>query len=148
MTQLINETLPHTLQKVFENKNANLFIEPSLQIMLCETKVPYIPIEEFKDVFYNCSVTIKDAAIVKFIFDKRALRTFHQPSMEWYFISWKQDMYNNYGLATHRKILPDENWFRKCVEAGKAEILKDKRNTIISKLDIKYTESVAQAIDL
>ncbi len=57
-------------------------------------------------------------------------------------------MYNNYGLATHRKILPNENWFRKCVEAGRSEILKDKRNTIISKLDIRYAESVAEAIDL
>jgi hypothetical protein len=35
--------------------------------------------------------------IEKIILDKRALHVFHQPSLEWYYVVWKEQMHA-YGL--------------------------------------------------
>jgi len=147
MTILLNETLEEDFQQIFQNEFAGVLINTVLKIAICETRKDYIPIEDFKELFQSMTSSLIDHKIEKFIFDKRELRAFHQPSMEWYFIHWKQELFQH-GLKTHRKILPKEIWFRKCVEAGRDEILKNQKNTVLDKLDIKYAESVKEAIAL
>jgi NAD(P)-dependent dehydrogenase (short-subunit alcohol dehydrogenase family) len=46
--------------------------------------------------------------------------------MEWYFIYWKKEMLE-YGVKTHRKILPSEKWFEKIPlgRFGKTEDIAD-----------------------
>lgn len=147
LMKLENEVIRNDLKTITENNYAKTYLDKDLSLILMEVKAPYIPIETFMALFNELSPLIKQHGIKKFIFDKRKMTTFHQPSMEWYFIEWKQKMYE-YGLSVHRKILPDADWFAKCVEAGRAQILKDYPDNIIHKLDIRYCKSVAEAIEV
>jgi hypothetical protein len=90
---------------------------------------------------------VKAGDFEKFIFDKRSLRAFHQPTMEWYFIFWKKEMLE-YGVKTHRKILPTEKWFEKMVQIAKNQILQTYPDNIIDQLDIRYCDTIEEAIEI
>jgi len=134
-------------QNHFDGRFAKVTYHEASKIIICELKSEYVPIEHFKDIFYKISELVKKGVNHKFIFDKRSLRAFHQPSMEWYFVVWKKEMYQH-DLKLHRKILPDEAWFRKSVEIAKMQIVKNFPDNIVDKLDIRYCESVQEAIEV
>lgn len=145
----MNDTL-HTsetqdFELAFEQKYVRVLISPELKIIICELLADYIPIEDFKEAFHQIGEIVKVGNYEKFIFDKRSLRAFHQPTMEWYFIYWKKEMLE-YGVKTHRKILPDEKWFEKMVQIAKAQILQNYPDNIIDQLDIKYCDTIEEAI--
>ncbi|MEM8969133.1 MAG: hypothetical protein AAGE93_22135 [Bacteroidota bacterium] len=131
----------------FDARFARVAYHEKSGIIICELKSEYVPIEHFKDIFLRISELVGKGINQKFIFDKRALRAFHQPSMEWYFIVWKKDMYQH-GLSVHRKILPDEPWFRKSVEIAKSQIIQNYPDNIVDKLDIRYCGSIEEAIEV
>ncbi|WP_226390513.1 hypothetical protein [Penaeicola halotolerans] len=136
----------YSLTLYAESLYAKIYHEPSLGIVICELTADYIPIDEFKKTFMQMIDLVKGGGYTKFIFDKRALRAFHQPSMEWYFIIWKKQMMEH-GVKTHRKILPDEPWFEKTVMIAKDQILKEFPDNIIGQLDIRYCNSIDEAIE-
>ena len=75
------------------------------------------------------------------------MRVFHQPSMEWYYIFWKEEIYKK-GVSVHRKILPqDQIAFNLAVEAGKSKIMSEHKESIIPLLDIQYKTSIQEAIE-
>jgi hypothetical protein len=129
----------------FEHKYARVWSNPIRKIVICELLTDYVPIEDFKEVFAEIGDLVKEGDFTKFIFDKRALRAFHQPTMEWYFIHWKKEMLG-YGLKTHRKILPAEKWFEKMVQIAKAQIITQYPDNIIDQLDIAYCDTLEAAI--
>lgn len=65
--------------------------------------------------------------------------------MEWYFLDWKKEVFS-YGIKTHRKILPKEAWFVKLVMIAKKQIALENPGNIIRDLDIKYCDSIEEAI--
>lgn len=148
MTVFQQEILDQNLSEVFSNEFLAVFTDASKKILVCQTQASYIPIHTFKASFLQCAEFIAAGGVGRFVFDKRSLRAFHQPSMEWYFVSWKQEMYKLHGLRVHRKILPPEPWFQKCVEAGRHEIEQKYPANIFSKLDIGYTGSIADSLVL
>lgn len=96
-------------------KHATLYcIESHPGVGLIQADTSYIPIEQFKEIFEFMEGMIREKKITKLIFDKRKLRVFHQPSMEWYFVEWKEKM-AAYGLVNHIKILPDDKVFAKAL---------------------------------
>ncbi len=145
----MNDTLypseTRDFELAFEEKYARVLINPEKGIVICELLADYIPIEDFKETFNQIGEIVKAGKYEKFIFDKRSLRAFHQPTMEWYFIHWKKDMLA-YGVKTHRKILPDEKWFEKMVQIAKNQILETYPDNIIDQLDIKYCDTIEEAI--
>ncbi|TFV92396.1 hypothetical protein E4S40_16260 [Algoriphagus kandeliae] len=145
----MNDTLQSSqiqdFELAFEQKYVRALKSPELKIILCELLADYIPIEDFKDAFQQIGEIVKEGGYEKFIFDKRSLRAFHQPTMEWYFIYWKKEMLQ-YGIKTHRKILPDEKWFEKMVQIAKDQILQNYPDNIIDQLDIKYCNTIEEAI--
>ncbi|SFO42790.1 hypothetical protein SAMN04488519_106266 [Algoriphagus ornithinivorans] len=145
----MNDTLypseTRDFELAFEEKYARVLINPDKGIVICELLADYIPIEDFKETFNQIGEIVKAGKYEKFIFDKRSLRAFHQPTMEWYFIHWKKDMLA-YGVKTHRKILPDEKWFEKMVQIAKNQILETYPDNIIDQLDIKYCDTIEEAI--
>lgn len=145
MTQLSHELLDIELRTSHASRYGKAMYNTEYQIGLCEALEPYIPIDAFMELFTACGEMVRAHQLTHFVFDKRSLRAFHQPSMEWYFIEWKQQLLSA-GLAKHYKILPDEPWFHKCVEAGKAQILKDYPQNRLSELNITYVQSVGEAI--
>jgi O-methyltransferase involved in polyketide biosynthesis len=121
------------------------FRDEENSFIICESLTSYLPVEEFKEFFEQMTPIIKEHQISKFIFDKRSLRAFHQPTMEWYFVEWKQKLMDS-GLTVHRKILPDEGWFKKAVQAGRASIEKSHPDFPFDKLDIQYFNSIDDCI--
>lgn len=136
----------YKFEEVINKDYGVVFALPEEHILICELFNEYTPIEEFKEIFTATVPIIEKLNIIKFIFDKQNLRVFHQPSMEWYFIEWKKEIYAK-GLSKHRKILPqNEPAFALAVEAGRAKIRKEFPDLIIDKLDIQYKTTIADAI--
>ncbi|WP_373523581.1 hypothetical protein [Aquiflexum sp.] len=135
----------NNFELMFEIKYAKVFANQGKGMIICELLTDYIPIDDFKEVFSEISKIVENGKYEKFIFDKRSLRAFHQPSMEWYFLNWKNKMLE-LGLHKHRKILPDEKWFEKMVMIAKEQIMKNNPDNIIHLLDIKYCNSIEEAI--
>lgn len=145
MNQTLNPSEIQDFEIAFEERYARVLVSAEKKIIICELLADYIPIEDFQSVFLQIGEIVKADDFEKFIFDKRSLRAFHQPTMEWYFIHWKKDMLA-FGLKTHRKILPAEKWFEKMVQIAKDQILQNYPDNIIDQLDIKYCNSIEEAI--
>jgi hypothetical protein len=129
----------------FEFRYAKVYANSEKGMIICELVTDYVPIDDFIYTFNQISTIVEDGKFEKFIFDKRSLRAFHQPSMEWYFLNWKNKMLE-LGIKKHRKILPEEKWFEKMVMIAKDQILKNNPDNIIHLLDIKYCDSIEEAI--
>ncbi len=134
-------------QLQFEDRWSRVSYDIEKKIIICELLVDYVPIEHFKSTFQQVSDTVKNGDFTKFIFDKRSLRTFHQPTMEWYFITWKQEMID-YGLTKHRKILPELDWFKTAVQIERNKLMGKLKAATLERLDIKYCQDISQAIDM
>jgi len=147
MTETLNPSETQNFEVAFEERYARVLTNLEKKIVICELLADYIPIEDFKETFTQIGSIIKSGDYQKFIFDKRSLRAFHQPTMEWYFIHWKKEMLG-FGLKTHRKILPAEKWFEKMVQIAKQQILETYPDNIIDQLDIQYCDSIEEAIKL
>jgi hypothetical protein len=132
--------------KVFESEFARCYVAPERGIVLCNMKVGYVPILNFKETFHVLAEEVMKGGFTKFVFDKSSLKTFHQPSMKWYFTEWKTKMLE-YGLHKHFKVLPEIDWFKKSVEAARKPLLKQFPDEVLSKLRIEYFDTVQQAID-
>lgn len=130
--------------KIFESEFAECYIHEEAKTIACAMKVEYVPIQKFKETFEVIGDEVKSGQYEKFIFDKTSLRTFHQPSMKWYFTEWKTELVN-YGLIKHFKILPDIPWFKKSVEVARKPLIKNYPEEILSKLRIEYYDSVEEA---
>jgi hypothetical protein len=105
----------------------------------------YIPLEQFQEIFNYIGTLATREGIKKLIFDKRELSVFHQPSMEWYFIEWKEKMFD-VGLKIHRKILPSDEVFRHSVKIGREKINKSHPNGKYKLMDIRYYETLEEAV--
>lgn len=127
-------------------RNAVVFTvsdEPTIAVV--EATTAYIPIEQFKEIFNFISELVTNDKITKLIFDKRKLEVFHQPSMEWYFVEWKEKMFHA-GLRTHRKLLPKNEVFRHSVKIGRDKICEAFPEGKFHQMDIAYAETLEDAI--
>jgi hypothetical protein len=147
MKETLNESALENFDLSFEERYAKVFSNYDGGIILCVLLTDYVPIEDFKNTFEEISEIIKSGNFTKFIFDKRALRAFHQPSVEWYLLVWKAEMLQ-FGVRQHRKILPAEKWFEKMVAIAKEQIMKNNPDNIVDKLDIRYCNSIEEAISI
>jgi len=143
-----NETKPmdDNLVNHYNGTHAKISFVEGKPVAVVEATSSYIPIEEFKKIFNEIGKLVGSKNITKLIFDKRKLTVFHQPSMEWYFTEWKEDMWNK-GLKTHRKILPDNKVFQQSVKIGREKIKEENPNLKFNQMDIQYSDSVQDAID-
>ncbi len=147
MKALQNETISKTMDLFYGNESTQLYYNAELGIGLCEVVSPYIPMAQFMDVFNRAVEMIREHRLRHFIFDKRSLRTFHQPSMEWYFVQWKP-VVRDLGMADHFKILPDEPWFHRCVEAGRNDIIRSYPDGLLEGISVRYVNSVEDALSV
>ncbi len=128
-------------------KSATVFtVKGMLEVAVVEATSTYIPIDQFKEVFTYIGELAASEKIEKLVFDKRKLSVFHQPSMEWYFVEWKDKMFD-IGLKTHRKILPKDEVFRQSVKIGRQKINSTYPNAKFNLMDIAYFEAVDEAIE-
>ena len=138
--------MEHTLIKEKEFKHANILrVAERNGVMIVEATTTYIPIEEFKAIFNYIGESAAKENVTKLIFDKRKLTVFHQPSMEWYFVEWKEKMFD-LGLKTHRKILPQDEIFKQSVKIGREKIKSIFPNGKFLLMDIQYADTIEDAI--
>jgi len=130
----------------YEDNAGKIYVSSSEEMFICEIKEPYMPIEDFKNLLLQKGLLMKDHPCKKFIFDKREISGFHQPSMEWYYVVWKPKMQEKFGLSVHRKLFTKDAWFRKSVEAGRAEIRKKYPDSPCHQMDVKVMNTIREAI--
>jgi hypothetical protein len=140
-------SLSYKYELVINKEYGKVFLLPDNQTMICELTKEYVSIEDFRTIFSEMVPFIEKHKIKKIVFDKQNMRVFHQPSMEWYYIFWKEEIYKK-GVSVHRKILPqDQIAFNLAVEAGKSKIMSEHKESIIPLLDIQYKTSIQEAIE-
>ncbi len=137
---------PFEFKVIYNDSYVTLNYNEDLAMAICKADSEYIPIDEFKKIFLFVSEFIETSKICYFVFDKSNLRTFHQPSMEWYFAIWKPSLKAK-GLVNHYKILPKLEWFAKAVEAGKHEIFQKYGKDILNGIYITYISSIEEVIE-
>ena len=145
MNDLYPPLSDYQLVQDVETRFASVSYLEEEKFVICELTAEYVPIVPFQEIFHRISALVQEGYNEKFIFDKRALRAFHQPSMEWYYVVWKQNMLQH-GLRKHRKILPEEAWFRKMVMIAKDQIQQQFPDGVMDQLDIRYCDSLVEAI--
>lgn len=133
-------------KKLYSSDFLSFYILNESDIAVCQAETEYIPIEHFRNDFNAIGDLIKKNDVRALVFDKRNLSTFHQPSMEWYYTEWKEDLLEH-GMHTHYKILPEAPWFAKSVEAGKHDIKKNHPNFKFDQFDVNYVVSIQEAVD-
>lgn len=134
-------------EQIFATEYAAGYADEKSGTLLLVANNDYIPIKNFKQLFQMLGDEIEEngGTYTKLIFDKTALRTFHQPSMKWYFQEWKTEMLKH-GLNKHVKILPKLGYFIKAVEAARKPLLAKYPQDILSQLSIDYAEDLEKAI--
>ena len=146
MTQEDLQLLNERFTERYADEFGRIYVGSDSNIIICEMLQAYTPIEDFMNLLKQQMDIIDMYGCDKFIFDKRAIKGFHQPSMEWYYLTWKVEAYKKYGLSKHRKLFTDEAWFRKAIEAGRAAIKKKDPGSIVHTFDIKICESLREAV--
>ncbi|MBL7858671.1 MAG: hypothetical protein JNM57_13365 [Cyclobacteriaceae bacterium] len=136
------------LEKVKEFKHATVSIARNdSNTLVVAATASYIPIDQFKLIFSHIGDYVKNEKVTKLIFDKRNLSVFHQPSMEWYFVEWKEKMFE-LGLVNHVKILPKDEVFRQSVKIGRNKINETYPDGKFHRMNIRYAESLEEALSL
>jgi hypothetical protein len=131
---------------VSQNEFANIYWVEEHKAVLCVIRTEFIPFDAFQEIFLKAGELSCLRRAHKFIFDKRNLRAFHQPSMEWYFLYWKKEMLS-LGLRVHRKILPQGNWFDLAVKTCREELERRPEAAFLKNLDIQYRQSIKEALE-
>ncbi|HEY0739880.1 MAG TPA: hypothetical protein VGD40_00410 [Chryseosolibacter sp.] len=144
--QMMTSTMPVQLIERKRLRHAVVFaVQDSPETTVVQATSNYIPIEQFKEIFNFIGELVEHEKVKRLVFDKRNLTVFHQPSMEWYFVEWKEKMYAH-GLTVHRKILPADQVFRQSVKIGREKINKAYPNGKFHQMDIAYAETLEDAI--
>ncbi len=130
-----------------EDSVSRIYTSNEANTIICEVLESYTEIEDFKAMLKKKAELIEEYGCDRFVFDKRAIRGFHQPTMEWYYLEWKPEMHRRFGLRVHRKLFTDEVWFLKCLQAGRAEIKRRDPGSIVHTMDIKVVQSIEESID-
>lgn len=142
----MDTNIDYNLKEMKAFKNATVSLVEGTNTLVVAATGHYITIEEFKSIFNFIGDLVKSHKITKLVFDKRELNVFHQPSMEWYFVEWKEKMFD-LGLKTHRKILPEDLVFRQSVKIGRQQIASKYPNGKFNQMDIQYFENLEDAIE-
>jgi hypothetical protein len=134
------------LQKFSELKHAEVLFDQATKSAIVRSKLNFIPFKNFQEIFGQVEELLKKHAVKKLIFDKTSLNVFDQPSMEWYYLDWKVRMMKNHGLKDHRKILPNDSFFKKSVDIGRGKILNSHPDHAIQQVNIRYYNSLQEAL--
>ena len=130
---------------LFENTYAVVTYLSEFRTLICIVKTSYIPMVDFQVTFNQLEALVKDRSITTMVFDKSKLTTFHQPSMEWYHVHWKEKMYHH-GLKNYRKILPPNDFFVQSVQVGRQNIRKKNPDFDFDKYNIQYFDTLEAAL--
>jgi hypothetical protein len=133
-----------SLNPVLEHRHGSIWYAPAHFTVILKCTTPYLPYKQFHAFLERISLLADQETVRNMIFDKSSLRIFHQPSMEWYHVVWKEQMFEK-GLRTYRKVLPEDPLFRESVKIGRERIVRENPPFQIDKYDIQYRASLEKA---
>ncbi|WP_448518711.1 hypothetical protein [Rhodoflexus sp.] len=131
--------------QLLDNKYAQVVALDEAATVICTLKTDYIPAKDFQEIFAIIGDYVKQNQVQKMILDKRNLKVFHQASMVWYHVEWKQEM-KQYGLVSYRKLLPQDDFFRKAVEIARKKIVREYPAFHFEDFDIRYCDTMEEAL--
>ena len=131
------------LQPVLVQRHGALYYDPDHHAVVVQAQATYLPYEQFLHFLQTIEQLAERQPVEVMVFDKSSLRIFHQPSMEWYHVVWKENMYHK-GLRTYRKILPADPLFKESVRIGRERIERENPSFQLSKFDIRYAGSLEE----
>lgn len=133
----------------YQDKWGSIYISKQQQptIFICRIERAYIFEQEFKKLLHQCTTLAQKTGCEKFIADMRAVHILQYNSMEWFYLHWKQMMYREFQLGTHRKLYLMQPWFLEYVEECRKEIYRKSPSNICHHLDIKACTELSQAIN-
>jgi hypothetical protein len=132
------------LQPVLEQRHGAIYYDPDHRVVLLKARSSYLPYEQFLHFLQTIEQLAERQPVEVMIFDKSSLKIFHQPSMEWYHVVWKENMHRK-GLRVYRKILPADPLFKESVRIGRERIERENPGFQIAKFDIRYADSLELA---
>ncbi len=135
----------YTAEVALENPHVAVYLLPQVRTVLCQARKAYLPHKVFVETYRKVEELVRGHGITKLVFDKQPMRIFNQASMIWYHVHWKQKMYDQ-GLYTYRKILPPDEAFRLAVSICRDNLTKEHPGFDLSKFDIRYCNSLAEAL--
>ena len=129
---------------VLEHRHGAIYYDPEHRVVLLKARASYLPYEHFLHFLQTIEQLAERQPVEAMIFDKSSLKIFHQPSMEWYHVVWKENMYQK-GLRIYRKVLPPDPLFKESVRIGRERIERENPGFQIGKFDIRYADSLQEA---
>lgn len=142
----MREPVPASFAPYISLAEADIYYQPQYAVALVQTKANFIPMKSFQLLFNQVKELAAEQTVARVLFDKRSLTIFHQPSMEWYYLQWKDYMIKEYSLLEHGKILPKDDLFRQSVKQAREKIFSNNPLHGISRIDLLYFESLAEAL--
>lgn len=130
----------------YEDANGRVYIDQDNGTILCELLKPYVSIEGMMQLLKQITNIVELYGCRKLVLDERLVTGFHQPTMEWIYLTWKVEMYHRYHLTSYRHLFNQEPWFLKCVDAGWAAMRKKEPNSVLHVMDVKSCNSLADAL--
>ncbi len=139
-----DNTFLERLHPVLVQRHGAIYYDPDHHAVVLQAQRTYLPYEHFLHFLQTIEQLAERQPVEVMIFDKSSLRIFHQPSMEWYHVVWKETMYHK-GLRTYRKILPADPLFKESVRIGRERIERENPNFQPGKFNIRYADSLQAA---
>ena len=135
----------YAAEVAFENAHVVVYLLAQARTVLCQARKAYLPHEIFVETYRQIEPLVSRHGITKLVFDKQYLRIFNQTSMIWYHIHWKQHLYGQ-GPNAYRKILPADETFPMAVSICRDNLMKEHAGFDLPKFDIRYCNSLAEAL--
>jgi hypothetical protein len=133
-----------SLYPVLVQRHGAIYYDSDHRAVVLHVRSTYLPYEHFLHFLQTIEQLADRQPVEVMVFDKSSLRIFHQPSMEWYHVVWKENMYHK-GLRTYRKVLPSDPLFKESVRIGRERIERENPDFQLSKFDIRYASSLQEA---
>lgn len=141
-------TLDHIqLSEALRLSHATCYIvdaEPNT--LLVRTNGEFIPKTQFQELFIAIGHLVVNKKINTLVFDMRSLSVFPTNAVEWYYLVWTELMFYH-GLQRHVIIQPKNELFREAAQQSREKLLKHHHESKFIAMDIRYADTLQQAID-
>ena len=135
------------LQEYFRGNYATVSFMPANETAIVSIHGAYIPMTDYQQTLEKLGELVKQEKVQKLIVDARQLVAYHQPSVEWSFLNWKQEM-RTHGLNSYRYVLPNTGEYRRNLEHGIQKIRREHPNTdVLDRMDMAYCRSLEEAVE-
>ncbi|EAY31973.1 hypothetical protein [Microscilla marina] len=131
-------------QVIFVSEQVNILYLPSKDVIVCQLNAD-INITLFKEAILKMGEFIKQHQVKNLVMDKRNMVTLHLPSMQWFYLSWMEQMYKD-GLTTFHKILPNNELFKFSLQMGKDKIVADNPQVDPAKVETHYYKNLHEVL--